>query len=376
MEVQKAVLLVTMSLTAWSVLALLLDRRGHPGIHRGFALLLGCLCLTQAYFYSRLLIPGGVAWLGLPAQATLWLKGPLLWWMVRLAAGQPPARPGRHLLAFLAAVTCLLAWPEASAGVQSLGCLHALAYLLLSLPTLRAARPRLARIWRGHPNTSYYWLLWLVGGLIVLLLADLALSVPVLVTGLLPADAVAWVAWPISAWLLGVAWASLYRPPQFHQRHAPAGPAEATAEAASAPGPEAHAGPVGPVGQPAWRELDESLARNLAAELQRLMDEQQLYRDGELSLPRLAGRLGISVHQTSELLNVHLGIGFYDYLARQRLAYACRLLRDPDCEWRVIDIAFESGFGNKNSFYRQFRETYGVTPAQYRQQHQDRPALA
>jgi transcriptional regulator GlxA family with amidase domain len=33
---------------------------------------------------------------------------------------------------------------------------------------------------------------------------------------------------------------------------------------------------------------------------------------------------------------------------------------------RVLDIAFEAGFGNKNSFYRSFREMHGVAPVEYR----------
>src|SRR5690606_13080299 len=115
-----------------------------------------------------------------------------------------------------------------------------------------------------------------------------------------------------------------------------------------------------------WRELDESLAQQLAATLERLMLEEKLYRHGELSLTQLATALSVSIHQASELLNVHLGVNFYDYLNRYRLEYACLLLRDPKCGFRIIDVAFESGFSNKNSFYRCFRAAYGQTPVEYR----------
>lgn len=120
------------------------------------------------------------------------------------------------------------------------------------------------------------------------------------------------------------------------------------------------------VPQKIWRELDETVAQQLAATLERLMLEEKLYRRGELSLAQLAIALGASIHQTSELLNVHIGMNFYDYLNRYRLSYACSLLRDPMCEWRIIDVAFESGFSNKNSFYRCFRAAYGQTPVEYR----------
>jgi AraC-like DNA-binding protein/NADH:ubiquinone oxidoreductase subunit K len=383
MELEKAGLLVVLALTAWSALALLLDRRGHAGIHRVFALLLAALCLPQAYFYSRLLQPGGVEALGLAAQATLWLKGPLLWWMVRLAAGQPPRLPAAHLLPFALALAALERWPSSGPAVQGLGALHALAYLLVALGVLRATQPRLVRIWRGHPNTAYYWLLWLAGGMVLLVATDLALVLFGRVRGALPVDLFAWITWPISAWLLAVALAILHRPPRFFRRRRltdsrAAAPAEDVgaepARYAATPRDAAigrHGPDAGTSAERSWRELDENLALPLAARLARLMDEEHLFRDGELSLPRLADRLGISTHQASELLNVHLGIGFYDYLAQRRLDYACHLLRDPACEWRVVDIAFESGFGNKNSFYRQFREACGMAPAEYRQRHRD-----
>jgi AraC-like DNA-binding protein len=66
---------------------------------------------------------------------------------------------------------------------------------------------------------------------------------------------------------------------------------------------------------------------------------------------------------------VYLNSNFYDYLNRYRVIYACQLLRDANCQWRVLDIAFESGFSNKNSFYRYFRDTYNMTPVEYRNRH-------
>jgi AraC-like DNA-binding protein len=120
-----------------------------------------------------------------------------------------------------------------------------------------------------------------------------------------------------------------------------------------------------------YLELDESLAQNLMEELATIMEEQQVYRQNELSLPDLAKSLGISVHQLSELLNVHLGLSFYDYINSRRLEYASNLLKNPDCHLRILDIAFEAGFNNKNSFYRAFKENFGFTPNQYRERFEE-----
>jgi AraC-like DNA-binding protein len=112
--------------------------------------------------------------------------------------------------------------------------------------------------------------------------------------------------------------------------------------------------------------LDPSLAQTLAQQLTQLMEQQQLYRQSELSLPGLAAALNISVHHLSELLNVHVGKSFYELLNEYRLAQVCRMLSDPACQLRVLDIAFEAGFNNKNSFNRVFKEHLNLTPTQYR----------
>ena len=114
--------------------------------------------------------------------------------------------------------------------------------------------------------------------------------------------------------------------------------------------------------------LDPALAQALLQQLSQLMQQQHLYRQSELSLPGLAAALDISVHHLSELLNVHLGKGFYELLNDYRLAQVCQMLSDPQCRLRVLDIAFEAGFNNKNSFNRVFKEGLGLTPTQYRAQ--------
>lgn len=359
-ELEKAILLVVLSLSVWSLLALLLDKRGHSGINFYFALLLACLCIPQAYFYSRLLVPDeGFFVLALMSQAVIWLKGPFLWVMVHLAAGRPARIPVVHFAPFVLAASLLLVSPDWVLVVGQLGLAHALTYLLFSLYQLLSARRRLGHIFSAYPNTTYFWLLWVVGGLLVMLLADFILMGLVFFHQILLLDVIRVVSWLISTYLLSIAFFSVYRPQVFFHQDTQAEPASDEGEEKA----------VELVPAKTWRELDESLAQQLAATLEQLMRKEQLYRQGELSLAQLALALGVSVHQASELLNVHLGMNFYDYLNRYRLEYASSLLRNPACEWRVIDIAFESGFSNKNSFYRCFRAAYGQTPVEYRNRH-------
>ena len=53
-----------------------------------------------------------------------------------------------------------------------------------------------------------------------------------------------------------------------------------------------------------------------------------------------------------------------DYLIRYRLTRACELLKDMRLS--VTDIVYQVGFSDCSYFTRQFRNTYGMTPREYR----------
>ncbi len=101
------------------------------------------------------------------------------------------------------------------------------------------------------------------------------------------------------------------------------------------------------------------------AKLARLMDEEHLYQNEDLSLPTLAEALGLSSHQLSELLNEKLGRSFSLYLKERRVAAACvRLLQEPDAA--ILDVGLAVGFSSSSAFYAAFREIMAKAPGQYR----------
>lgn len=92
---------------------------------------------------------------------------------------------------------------------------------------------------------------------------------------------------------------------------------------------------------------------------------ERAYEDAELSLPRLAAKLGISAHQLSELMNTRLGKGFSRYLREQRINAAKTMLWDEPSA-SVLSIGLSVGFTSQSNFYEAFREIEGMTPGQYR----------
>ena len=92
---------------------------------------------------------------------------------------------------------------------------------------------------------------------------------------------------------------------------------------------------------------------------------QHLDRD-DLSVAAVAPRHGVSSRYVQTLFERE-GTTFSEYVLRQRLGRAHRLLADPDgIHRRIAEIAFEVGFGDLSYFNKSFRRQYGVTPSDVR----------
>ena len=88
------------------------------------------------------------------------------------------------------------------------------------------------------------------------------------------------------------------------------------------------------------------------------------HRDEALTLRALSGRLGYSeFHMTRKFRDIS-GMSFREYLRRRKLAFALKEARDSRRSF--LDIALDYGFSSHEAFTRAFRDTYGVTPSQYR----------
>ncbi|WP_323032435.1 helix-turn-helix domain-containing protein [Paracoccus sp. (in: a-proteobacteria)] len=92
--------------------------------------------------------------------------------------------------------------------------------------------------------------------------------------------------------------------------------------------------------------------------------------DPLLSPKRAALALGVS-ERSVHLAMKDIGQSFMTYVRESRLETIARKLEEPgNEEVRISDIAFDLGFNDLSSLHRSFRARYGMTPFQYRRQHQ------
>lgn len=113
-------------------------------------------------------------------------------------------------------------------------------------------------------------------------------------------------------------------------------------------------------------QLTEVAASQLAEKLVFIMEQEKPHLNAEEGLGSMSARLGITSHALSELLNMHLGTSFYEWMNLYRYYEAVHYLEDSTETYSVTDIAYRSGFNNRNSFYRVFKQHTGTTPTQFR----------
>ncbi|MGF0536835.1 helix-turn-helix domain-containing protein [Agrobacterium sp. ES01] len=102
----------------------------------------------------------------------------------------------------------------------------------------------------------------------------------------------------------------------------------------------------------------------IAADLDRLMGERQLFADADLNLARLARRLGLPARAVSNAVNRVHGVSVSQYVNNLRVVEACRLLAESDLP--VTAIFYEAGFMTKSNFNREFLRVTGKSPTVWR----------
>lgn len=128
--------------------------------------------------------------------------------------------------------------------------------------------------------------------------------------------------------------------------------------------------PIGhflPVKKYQTSNLTTSASESIKRSMERLMKEEQVFKENELRLADLAAYLDISYHQLSQVINEHYGVNFFELINKYRVEYVKQLLADPSFNhYTIIQIAYEAGFNNKASFNRYFKKEIGITPSAYR----------
>lgn len=112
--------------------------------------------------------------------------------------------------------------------------------------------------------------------------------------------------------------------------------------------------------------LSSSQKETILSRLAQVMEIEKPFLNPAFSLPDLADKLKISVHQLSQTINEGLNKNFFELAAEYRVNEAKRLLKDQP-HIKIEEIAEQVGYHSKSSFNTVFKKVTGMTPSEFRQ---------
>src|SRR6185295_11725408 len=107
---------------------------------------------------------------------------------------------------------------------------------------------------------------------------------------------------------------------------------------------------------------DEYLKRLLSC-----MEIEKPYKNGDLTLQKLADTLSIPAAHLSQIINERLEQNFFDFINNYRVKEVQRLFEDPTKKhYSLLAIAEEVGFNSKSTFNSAFKKFANMTPSEFR----------
>ncbi len=352
-ELIKAWFIFSFSMGCWTCLNLRLSKRGDSQVKNVILAFIILLLAPPVNAYLSLVNTQPIHWLATLAYKLTWCYGPIMVALIRHILLRPLSRFSYvvQVLPFLLSLAHdvfnlqIISFPF----MVSLLFLHVFSYLTYATYLLITERLLLLKLTKQFKNTTYYWLIYLVASLSFIMLFDLGIYFSIL-RGQAPSFIVtAEIAGLVAVFVDSIALFSLYQPNVFFH--------DIKVQEDLQPEPK-----------PLLRsiELSKEAAQQLNSQLDELVKNLKPHLDEDISLPKLAALLGVTTHQLSELLNIHKRISFYDFLNDLRYQESLHFLSIGETELTIADIAYRSGFNNRNSFYKVFKEKTGLTPSQYK----------
>ena len=102
-----------------------------------------------------------------------------------------------------------------------------------------------------------------------------------------------------------------------------------------------------------------------SARLRRIKELVHAKLEDDLSLDEMAQSVGLSTAHFARMFRKSTGETPHQFVLRQRVERAKAMLRAPDA--RVLDVAVACGFKTQQHFAQVFRDVWGVSPTEYRQ---------
>lgn len=108
------------------------------------------------------------------------------------------------------------------------------------------------------------------------------------------------------------------------------------------------------------------VSSELVEKFEKLLFEKELFKDPDLTVQKLAKKMGTNVKDLSQTINGHYGTPFRTLINDKRIELAKHMLIDEKyTNYSMVGIAETVGYANKSTFFKHFKEITGVTPSNF-----------
>ena len=108
-------------------------------------------------------------------------------------------------------------------------------------------------------------------------------------------------------------------------------------------------------------KVSETDMNRIETKLIKAMEQDDLQSDPSLTLRKLSDSTGVSENKISQVLNLKVGMGFYDFVNYWRIKNACKRLKNTNES--LLDITYSVGFNSRSTFNVAFKKHTGKTPS-------------
>ncbi|WP_286693604.1 helix-turn-helix domain-containing protein [Odoribacter sp. N15.MGS-14] len=112
--------------------------------------------------------------------------------------------------------------------------------------------------------------------------------------------------------------------------------------------------------------LNKDSQQELFGRLERLMQNDQVYKNSLFTREKMAELLGTNRTYLSQTINEQTGLTFTHYMNKYRIEEARRILADLQDDTPIKAIAADLGFSSVTTFYTLFKAVVQMSPDQYR----------
>lgn len=111
--------------------------------------------------------------------------------------------------------------------------------------------------------------------------------------------------------------------------------------------------------------IEESEFEECAFKIETFYRESSDYFEENFSLDRLSIALKINKNRITMTFNSYLKTNFYEYTNKKRIEHFKKTF-EQDPGLNILDTAYQCGFKSKSTFYKYFKQEFGLSPTEFK----------